>query len=151
MSTKNDLAKLLELLIEQEGVVNARKSLASLIQDNEKPALTIIANLGSHRIPERYLRGEVYVASEGSFDFSTRSKVISQFQDILRGVHKKLMERTWGRIFLIPTGHVTLSLQIKMLVYRVTRRSTIDVFYSDGKFFDIEIDLRKKVQLIDAE
>jgi hypothetical protein len=38
-----------------------------------------------------------------------------------------------------------------MLVYRVTRRSTIDVFYSDGKFFDIEIDLRKKVQLIDAE
>lgn len=147
MSSKDDLVGLLEKLVEQDGVRKVKKSLVSLLSDSEKPTLTIIANLGSHRIPDRYLRGEVYVASEGNLDFSSQSKVLNQYKGILGSARNKLMERTWGQIYLIPTGHVTLSLQLKMLVYRVTRMNTVDIFYSDGKFFELEIDQRRNLSL----
>lgn len=142
MSDNEELVKLLEKLIKQEGKTKAKKSLLGLLEDIEKPTLTIISNLGSHRIPERYLRGEIFVASEGNLDFSNKIIIEDQYKQILGFTREKLLEKNWGRIYLIPTGHVTLSLQLKMLVYRVTRLSTVDIFYSDGNFFELDINPR---------
>lgn len=145
MKLQDDVEDLLEELLEQEGTAKTKRLLKSLILDSTEPVLTIIANQASHRIPEKYLRGELYIASKGNLDFSKKSAVERQYKKIVQDLSAKLAEKNWKRIYLIPTGHVTLSLQLKSAVYRVTRLNTIDLFYSDGKFFDVLIDQRKLV------
>ena len=61
---------------------------------------------------------------------------------VLNRLAEKLFERSWKRIYLVPTGPTTLILQIKLLVYHITRISTVDLFYSKGDYFEIELDYR---------
>ncbi len=140
-----EINALVEALLKQEGSAKTKKLLKSFIEDSTEHVLTIIANQSSHKVPEKYLRGEVYVASKGNLDFSRKLVVERQYKQLLHALSAKLAERNWKRIYLIPTGHVTLSLQIKMAVYRVTRLSTIDLFYSEGRFFDISIEQRRLI------
>jgi hypothetical protein len=104
--------------------------------------LTIIANTGVHPIPKEFLRGDVYSASYGNWDVSSQEGLELEFKRILRGLGTKLQERPWQKIYLIPTGHPVLSLQIKVFVYRVSRINTIDLFYSNGKYYEILLDHR---------
>jgi len=135
--------ELLDQAISEHGTSRVKRALKSFIIDSKRNILTIVANLGSHKIPEKYLRGEIFVASKGNLDLSSRAKIELQFFQILRRLNAKLLEKSWTKIYLIPTGHPTLSLQLKAEVYRVTRMNTTDVFYLNGRYLDLEVDLRK--------
>lgn len=65
-----------------------------------------------------------------------------ELSGILERLVTQLRERQWCRIYLVPTGHPILSLQIKMMVYRLLRRNTTDLFYHDGTYFEIDLDQR---------
>ena len=129
--------------IENIGLEKTRTLLKETANSIEDRTLTIIANFNTHHIPNQYLRGEVYICSEGNIDFSSQDSIKTQYIKIIDRLKQKLMSKTWSKIYLIPTGHPTLSLQIKNAVYRVTRLETTDLFYSNGEYFDICINWRK--------
>lgn len=105
--------------------------------------LTIIANEGTHHLPDAYTRGEVYVATKGNLDFSSVDRVKAQYEKVIIDLSQKLKSRTWHQIYLIPFGHTTLCMQIKLLVYRVTRIETVDLFYDGrGNYSDLSIEQR---------
>ncbi|MDE0364288.1 MAG: hypothetical protein OXP09_01800 [Gammaproteobacteria bacterium] len=105
--------------------------------------LTIVVNRGVHHIPKDYVYGEVYFASEGNLDFSSETSTLSEFENILISVARKLKSTNWEKIYLVPFGPNTLCMQIKLMVYRITRIETVDLFYrGEGKYFPLEIDQR---------
>jgi hypothetical protein len=142
MSRASDIETLLRELIAQQGFEDAERTLRSIVEDAAGSVLTIIPNIGIHRIPDRYLRGAVFVGSEGNLDFSSRRGVESEYKKILLKLKDKLLSQPWSRIYLIPTGHVTLSMQIKLFVYQLTRINTIDLFYLNGRYFELRFDAR---------
>ena len=125
----------------------SEKALQLLVADESGPdasqVLTIVANAGVHTIPESYLRGEVYVASRGNWRVDNDETLNSQVSQILTGVARKLKERQWRRIYLIPTGHPAVSMNIKLLVYRAIRLNTIDWVYINGEYYLLTIDQRE--------
>lgn len=105
--------------------------------------LTIISNGGVHPLNALHQRGEVFVASEGNIDFSTKSSTERAITKILHGVASKLQSQTWETIYLVPFGPSVLSMLIKSLVYKVLYIETIDVLHAgESIHFDIEIDPR---------
>lgn len=142
MNHSQKLEDLVDKLISQRGPDKAARVLASILEDAEQSTLTIIPNMGIHRIPERYLRGKTFVASEGNLNFSSRRSIEQEYKKILRNLKDELLSQSWKKIYLIPTGHVTLSLQIKLAVYQLTRINTIDLFYLNGKYFELAFDSR---------
>lgn len=126
----------------EEKVAARLKELAVASED----VLTIIANAGVHHLPERFRRGEVFTASEGSLDFSTAETVKAEFEGILRRVSTKLLERAWKSVYIIPFGPTCLSMQLKLLVYRVTGIESIDVMQiANGDRVDVDLELRELI------
>lgn len=142
MSIDDQAASLLEAVIKNIGLERAKDLLREVAHTSEDKTLTIIANQNAHHIPAKYLRGEIYVASKGNIDFSSLSAIEGQYVGIIEGLRRKLMSKAWSKVYLIPTGHPTLSLQIKSAVYRITRLDTTDLFYSNGEYYDISINWR---------
>ena len=135
------LAKLLGQAVSAVGENSVRVLLetAAAPKQTASDCLTIMANEGLHTIPSRFIHGELYIASLGNLVYDSPKGIVSQYRRILSRIRAKLTERDWKRIYLIPTGHPTLSLQIKNLVYHVLRMDTIDLFYSNGKYFELDI------------
>jgi hypothetical protein len=139
----NDLYELLDRAVSLRGASRVEAALKKLWTDDPETAvLTIIANAGVHRIPETFLRGEVYEASRGDWDVSTEEALLTELRGILSGVVSKLRSQSWSRIYLIPTGHPILSLQIKAMVYRILRLNTVDLYYKNGFYFEVDLDQR---------
>jgi len=127
-------------LIARLGEERALKILQEVEGRSGSEALTIIANEGVHHLPDAMKRGVVHVASHGNLDFSTIASVQSEYVRILSNLAQLLKQRTWTQIYLVPFGPSTLSMQIKLLVYRITRIETIDVFYDgQGSYSDLSI------------
>src|SRR6266436_7434856 len=143
----------LSALIQKMGEERALKIIQRTIRDDAsaQSILTVVANQGSHHLPEMYLRGTIYVASTGNLDFSSIELVHEQYSEILSRLASVLQSQLWKRIYLIPFGHSTLAMQIKLLVYRITRIETVDLFY-DGKggYSDLQIELRPIIVASDA-
>lgn len=139
---RQSLDSLIQSAVTEVGKRRALAAIESLIDDSRGDVLTVVANQGTHKIPDRYLRGEIFVASQGNLDFSSAREIKRQFQDILGALRDKLKERAWRKVYLIPTGHPALSIQIKLGIYRISRITTSDVFYYNGQYFDIDIDIR---------
>jgi len=117
-----------------------------LSRDAVSGTLTIIANEGIHHLPDAYKRGELYIASRGNLDFSSLEIVKEQYEEILSLLAIKLKSQTWKNIYLVPFGHSTLCMQIKLLVFRVTRIETIDLFYDGrGNYEDLSIAQRSLI------
>ena len=149
---RGELDSLIEEAIESMGEAKLARQLESLIASNagrHDDVLTVIVNAGVHHLPEKLKRGEVFIASEGSLDFSSQESIEKEFTRITSNVAKKLKERDWRRIYLVPFGPANLSMLIKLLVYRVTHVETIDIFYVDGQYREINIQLRPLV--VDAK
>jgi hypothetical protein len=125
------------------------KALLSLVESKDEASaeLTIISNAGMHAIPSAYIHGTLYPASDGNIDLSTEAAITASYGLVLRKLAEKLKEREWKRIYLIPTGPTTLALQIKLLVYHITRLSTIDLYYSRGNYFELALDYRDYLDL----
>ena len=139
----DDLHKLLDRAVAINGSSRVESALRNLASDEStQNVLTIIANAGVHSVPESFLRGEVYEASRGDWNVSTEEALVLEIKDILLRLAKKLRSRRWARVYLIPTGHPVLSIQIKAMVYRVLRLNTIDLYYKDGAYFEVNLDPR---------
>jgi len=119
--------------------------LKGLIGDKpgDEDTLTVIGNAGVHRIPSKYCRGELYEVSRGSWDVESAEQLNQLFSELLVGLARKLRERSWRTIYFVPTGHPALSIQVKTLIYRILRRNTVDLYHTDGAYFEIEIDHRQ--------
>lgn len=114
------------------------------IYDKKVRECTIIVNSGLHSFPESLLRGEVYEFSRGMLDFSSGDRVEKQIMELLIELAKFLRTEKWNRVYIVISGHCILSMQIKMLVYRLTRLETIDWFYDgSGNYYDIKIPMRE--------
>ncbi len=112
--------------------------------------LTIVVNEGVHHMPEEYLFGEVFYASAGNLNFSSEITVYEEYQNVLSNVARKLKSKPWKHIYIVPFGPSTLSMQIKLLVYRITRIDSIDLFYlGDGEYFTLELDQRNIIVSVD--
>ncbi|WP_414754654.1 hypothetical protein [Anabaena sp. CCY 9910] len=140
----DDLSKLIDTYVEEIGLEQLKKTLVHELNQRKLDdySLTIIANQSFHDIPSRFVHGELYIASSGSLNFENKEIIIEQYQEILLNLRKKLSEKEWKKVYLVPTGHSTLALQIKSLVYHVLRIDTVDLFYSKGDYYEIEINLR---------
>lgn len=109
--------------------------------------LTIVANEGIHVLSRRYRRGDVFAASTGSMDFSNARSVRTEYEKALLRTARKLQERAWRKVYIVPFGPTTLSMQIKLLVYRVCGIESIDVAHLRGNTrADIALDLRRIAQ-----
>lgn len=141
----SDLHRLLdEILASGRDAEQVGTLLRGLLKHNlaEPTALTIIANAGVHEIPDAYLRGEVYEASRGNWDVSTEEALSRELTVILSRLVNKLRSRRWSCVYLIPTGHPILSLQIKAMVYQLLRFNTIDLYHKGGTYLEVNLDQR---------
>jgi len=139
------LTKALERAVQSAGEDAVVSALREMAGDNVATAniLTLIGNAGVHRIPERYRMGEVYEVSRGSWAIESKEQLNGVFSELLADLVRKLREKAWSKIYFIPTGHPALSIQVKTLIYRVLRQNTIDLYYHNGAYFEIEIDHRE--------
>jgi len=139
----SDLHRLLDEAVNAHGQERVALLLNDLARGKEADGvLTIIANAGIHEIPAQYLRGEVYEASRGNWDATSQPALVAELNQLLRKLADKLRSQTWERVYLVPTGHPVLSLQIKAMVFRMLRMNTIDLYYKAGSYFEIDIDQR---------
>lgn len=115
--------------------------LLSLEIHNE--TLTIVANAGIHHYHPLHKRGEVFIASEGTLNFSTHETAVAEIELILLRVARKLKEKRWNKVYLVPFGPAPLSLQIKSLVHKILDIETTDVLHiGNGEHIDIHINPR---------
>jgi len=138
----NDYKVLVEKFIREYGEDELKGYLNNRLS-NAGEILTLIGNEGAHSIPEEYLHGEVYAVTSGSLDLSSKESTLLEYNSALSFLIEKLKEKRWRKVYLVPTGHTTLVLQIKVIVYNILRISTIDLFYSKGRYFEIDIDYRE--------
>jgi len=141
---RTELLDLFERVLLTRGPDEVRTALMNLDTGpgSDLDSLTIIANAGIHEIPKAFLRGEVYEASRGDWDASTEEALIGELITILSRLANKLRSQQWQRVYLIPTGHPILSIQIKAMVFRLLRLNTIDLYYKAGKYFEVDLDQR---------
>jgi hypothetical protein len=141
---QNEIHKLLDEALKTSGAERVVAALEGLVTPDasEVGVLTIIANAGVHEIPQAYLRGEIYEASRGNWDASTEEALMLELRAILSRLVDKLRSAQWSRVYLIPTGHPVLSLQIKTMVYRLLRFNTIDLYHKAGTYFEVDLDQR---------
>lgn len=141
----NTLAHLLDEAVEVAGRQRVAETLQALAGSSMPvdEALTLVANAGVHTIPKAYLRGEVYEVSRGDWLADTRVDLETELNAILERLVRKLRSRRWQTIYLIPTGHPVLTANVKLLVYRILRLNTIDLYHRSGRYIDVQIDHRR--------
>lgn len=145
MSKDKDLEEIRRIAA-QRGTPFVRAALDDASISGPKETLTIVSNAGIHPIPQEYVSGELYIASEGNLDFSNIETVAQEYDLIIRDLHKKLLEKGWKKIYLFPFGHSTLCMAIKIAVYRTLRIETVDVFYfGNGRYEYLERDTRNSI------
>ncbi len=139
----NDTALAVERFIERFGSDALRERLESVTLESSSATLTIVANEGIHPRGQPHKRGEVFVASRGNLDFSSAATAGRDIREALDRVARKLKERVWKRVYIVPFGPSVLSMQIKALVHHVSHLDSIEVLHAGGgEYFDIQIDLR---------
>jgi hypothetical protein len=125
-------------------VLDAIKHLAG--EQSNETTLTIIVNAGVHHLADEYLRGDVFECSRGSLDLASSETVHAEFRRVLISTARKLKSRAWSRVYIVPFGPATLSMQVKLLVYRICGLESIDVMNISGKpKVDLTIDLRQLI------
>lgn len=144
MTSRADLVGLVDTAVGAAGVERVAETLRGLVlRENEVDTLTLISNAGIHTIPDRYLRGDVYEVSRGDWAVNTAAEVREELMVLLHSLARKLRSRPWRRVYLVPTGHPVLTVNVKLLVYRLLRINTIDLYYKAGQYLEVEIDHRR--------
>ena len=143
MVSRADLNCLVDSAVEAAGAERVAEVLRSVVgRESDADTLTLISNAGVHTIPDRYLRGGVYEVSRGDWAVSTAAEVQEELMGLLYNLARKLRSRSWRRVYLVPTGHPVLTVNVKLLVYRLLRINTIDLYYKAGQYLEVEIDHR---------
>ncbi len=140
--TTQKLESLVKEMEARHGKTKTKEILKSMIDKLAPPipnsTLTIISDRGVHHLPDAYKRGELYYVTE-PLDFKKLPSVENKYKEVLLKLATKLKSNQWKTIYLVPFGHNTLCMQIKLLVFRITRLETIDLFYNDGSYTDLYI------------
>lgn len=111
-----------------------------------RETLTIIANDAIHTLPTSLRRGLVVSATSGTLDFTSADAVRREHVAVVTTLTPILQSKPWGCVYLAPFGPPTISMQIKLLVYRVLRLETIDLLYAgDRGFFEVRLDQRSVI------
>lgn len=138
-------------LTEAVHTVGREKVMADLLRmkkesSENKLVLTIVMNAGVHHLAPEYLRGDVFIASEGSLDLSSQTKIHEEFKKILMRAAIKLKSKGWNQVYVVPFGPTPLCMQIKLLVYRICGIESIDVMNIPGQpRVDLAFNLRQLV------
>lgn len=145
MTRRADLSGLVDTAVGTAGAERVAEALRSLVRREAEAddTLTLISNAGVHTIPDRYLRGVVYEVSRGDWAVSTAVEVREELMGLLHRLARKLRSRPWRQVYLVPTGHPVLTVNVKLLVYRLLRINTIDLYYKAGQYIEVEIDHRR--------
>ena len=144
MTSRADLNSLLDTAVGAAGADRVAEVLTSLARrETLTDTLTLIANAGVHTIPDRYLHGDIYEVSRGDWAVSTPAEVHEELTRLLQGLAHKLRSHPWRRVYLVPTGHPILTVNIKLLVYRLLRINTMDLYYRAGQYIEVHIDHRR--------
>jgi len=125
----------------RDKLIEGLSSLAST--GHHQRTLTLISNAGVHTIPKEYLRGEVYEVSRGNWTASTADEVKEELTRLLTDLARKLRSNAWQTVYLVPTGHPILTMNVKLLVYRLLRLNTIDIYYREGTYLEVQLDHRR--------
>jgi hypothetical protein len=143
----SELDAALQLALSTAGKQRVLQVLSQLVeQDNKESTLTIIANEGVHHLAEEFKRGECFVASYGSLDLSCTESIHRAFRQVLLRTARKLKSQTWHRVYIVPFGPTPLSMQLKLLVYRVCGLESIEVMHVSGEpRADVSINLRELI------
>ena len=143
MTSRADLNNLLDTAVGAAGADRVAEVLTSLARrETLTDTLTLISNAGVHTIPDRYLHGDTYEVSHGDWVASTPAEVHEELTRLLHGLAHKLRSRPWRQVYLVPTGHPILTVNVKLLVYRLLRINTIDLYYKAGEYIEVHIDHR---------
>jgi hypothetical protein len=143
-----DIMAALEAAISLGGKARVLQILSSIakVKPVESNTLTIVVNEGVHHLADEHRRGEVFAASRGSFDLSSAESVHEEFRRVLIDTARKLKSQAWKRVYIVPFGPAPLSMQIKLLVYRICGLESIEVMHIPGDSrLDVSIDLRKLI------
>jgi len=144
MTERSELERTFRRAVRKVGRERVAEHLSRLASEGDDSVLTIIANEGVHPLPEQYHRGQVFVASQGSMDFSSSTSIRREYEKVLRRTAKKLQEQPWRTVYIVPFGPSTLSMQLKLLVYRICGIESIDLAHlGQNVRVDIKLDLRK--------
>lgn len=139
-----EMKELVEECLDKLGYDRLKEELNKVLSSNDKKdSLTIIVNEGVHPHSSVHERGEVYIASRGNLDFSSKEAVEKDFEKVLLGVADKLKSKMWTRVYIVPFGPSVLAMQIKLLVYRILHIETVDILHAgNGVYYDLEINQR---------
>lgn len=144
MASGADFTRLLDAAVASVGAERVAEVLRGLTRrETSADTLTLISNAGVHTIPDNYLRGDVYEVSRGDWTANTAAEVHEELTRLLGDLARKLRSRTWRKVYLIPTGHPILTVNVKLLVYRLLRINTIDLYYRAGSYIEVQIDHRR--------
>ena len=144
MANRADLTSLLDTAVASAGAERGAEVLTSLARrESLTDTLTLVSNAGVHTIPDSYLHGDIYEVSRGDWTASTPAEVHEELTRLLRGLAHKLRSRPWRQVYLVPTGHPILTVNVKLLVYRLLRINTIDLYYRAGQYIEVHIDHRR--------
>ena len=144
MTSRGDLTSLLDIAVESAGTERVAEVLTSLARrETLTDTLTLVSNAGVHTIPGSYLHGDIYEVSRGDWTASTSAEVHEELTRLLRALAHKLRSRPWRQVYLVPTGHPILTVNVKLLVYRLLRINTIDLYYRAGQYIEVHIDHRR--------
>lgn len=130
------------MLVGKYGRSAVQTALAGIEASAEAGELTIIANAGVHCLPAHLRRGLLVEATKGTLDFSTQEAATAAHSTMLASLVPVLQSKNWRTIYLAPFGPPTISAQIKLLVYRITRLETVDLLYSGGSYLEIVVNQR---------
>jgi hypothetical protein len=144
MQDSDSLMGEISQLISRYGKSKVRIALENAAaNDSNGHVCTIIANRGIHIFPEEILIGDIFVFSEGMVDFTSKETIKREISENLFRLTDFLREKKWKSVYLVISGHAILSMQIKLLVYRVTRLETVDWFFDGaGRYIPIDIHVR---------
>ena len=144
---KDEIDAIVKALVREMGSANAKRAIRTLIPGKPRSdILTIVSNEGIHHLPRELRRGTVLAASRGNLPIDDPKKLRTEYEKILKRVAKVLRSKTWSRIYLVPFGHSTLCMLLKLLVYRVTSIETTDLLYDGkGNYHDLQFNIRKLV------
>ena len=142
-----DLIAALKAALRAAGKTKVLQTLSEVAETKAvEDDLTIIVNEGVHHLDDEFKRGDVFIASQGSLDFSSAETVHAEYQRVLVATAQKLKSRSWKRVYIVPFGPTTLSMQIKLLVYSICGLQSIDVMQLNGETrIDLDINLRELI------
>lgn len=135
---------MIEDCLQKLGYENLKMEIINILTKNEEQdVLTIIVNQGIHPNSPTHNHGEIYVASRGSIDFSSKETVETEFKKILIKIAQKLKLKPWKKVYFVPFDPAVLSMQIKLFVYRILYIETVDFLDAGhGVYYDLDINLR---------